>query len=586
MKIDPPRRREPAARTERRIGAGTLVGSIDSDGSHAWRGVPYAAPPVGRLRWRRPQPVSPWTGPRLAVAHGHPAPQFGGPILKLPTYRYGTIVGDEDCLTLNVFAPAWAPDAVPAGSERRPVMVWFPGGGNSIGSAATYDVARNLAREDDLVVVTVNHRLGILGWFRHPVLMAGRAVTEAEQSGNFGTLDQIAALEWVRDNIAAFGGDPGCVTVFGESAGAQNVLALLASPLAAGLFHRAIAQSPLAISHSADEAVDGGDPAFESERVGSREIVARLVRRHDGPARITATWLRSLSAADLLSVMNPGSGGYYGSPRPVRDGLVLPQAPFAEVFRTTKWNRVPVIIGTNRDEIRTFIADKPEYTRMVFGSVPMLIDRDAYAIESDVMSAAWRCMHLDAPVEAMVAGGHRDVWTYRFDWDEAPPLPYVRPDLMFGAAHGMEMPLVFRDRKGRLDLFKAGTPLNQAGRSRLSEAMAGAWTSFARDGRPTIPGVAWHPRGDGKGPDSLVFDTEADGGIRMAALRADIAGLKAFLQQTDRARSGRQRCQIYARTFLWSPILSGHGSPDEYADWCRRFGCSEPAEAFRPQREI
>ncbi len=586
MRLDLTRRREPAAQTERQTHAGPVIGSVERDGTHAWRGIPYAAPPIGRLRWRQPQPVSKWQVPRLAVAHGHPAPQFGGPMLGLPSHQHGSIVGDEDCLTLNVFAPAWEAGAVPNGRDRRPVMVWLHGGGNSIGTAGTYDVARTFAEQDDLVVVTVNHRLGVLGWFRHPVLMAGRATTEAEQSGNFGTLDQIAALEWIRDNISAFGGDPDCVTVFGESAGAQNVLVLLASPLAAGLFHRAIAQSPLAISHSADEAVDGGNLAFEGERVGSREVIARLTRRHDGPARMTATWLRSLSASDILSVMVPGSGGYYGSPRPIRDGIVLPTAPFPEVFASAHWNRVPLIIGTNRDEIRPFLADKPEYTQMMFGSMPILLDRDGYAIESDVMSAAWRCLHLEAPVEAMEASGHREVWTYRFDWDEAPPVPYVRPDLLFGAGHGMEIPLVFRDLQGKTDLFKAGTMLNLGSRTRLSRAMSAAWASFARDGKPSVPDVNWPARKPGSGPDSLVFDSEADGGIRMETLRRDLASLKAFLKETPLVRSGEQRCQIYARTFLWSPLLSGHGSTAEYADWSRQFNCSQPAQAFKPQREI
>lgn len=575
------------ALTERALPAGTVIGSIERDGTHGWRGLPYAAPPIGRLRWRAPQPLSRWQQPRLALSHGHRAPQYAGPLAGVPSHLHGQIIGDEDCLTLNVFAPGWAPHEVPVDGDRRPVMVWIHGGGNSIGTSVTYDVARSFAREDGLIVVTVNYRLGVFGWFRHPALVAARAATEADQSGNFGTMDLIAALHWIRVNIAAFGGDPGCVTIFGESAGAQNVLTLLASPLAAGLFHRAIAQSPLTHGYTPEQAVDGADPAFESERVGSREIAARLASRCGAPARVTATWLRSLATHDILSVFNPGSGGYYGSPRPIRDGHVLPSAPLADVFRSGEWNRVPVIIGTNRDEIRPFIADKPEYSRLMFGSLPMLIDRSVYALESDTMSAVWRSLHLDGPADAMLAGGHRDVWTYRFDWDEAPPVPYVRPDLLFGAGHGMEIPFVFRDMEGRTDLFKVSSLMNLASRRALSGTMASAWASFARKGRPTVPDTTWAARRrTTSSAESLVFDSSSDGGVRMETLRRDVGRVKAWLKTTDAIRRDELRCQIYARTFLWSPLLNGHGSEEEYAAWCDEFGCDKPAEAFQPEREI
>ncbi|HSW06048.1 carboxylesterase/lipase family protein [Aquabacterium sp.] len=587
--------------TRRRVAGGELIGSREADGTHAWRGMRYARPPIGALRWRAPQPVAAWDGVLQALEHGPMAPQYAGLLAPVPAKLYGRIVGDEDCLSLNVFAPAWAPAAVPTGGQRRPVMVWIHGGGNAVGTSASYDVARNYAAHDGMVVVTVNYRLGVLGWFSHPALHDADAATPEERSGNFGTLDLIAALCWVRDNIAAFGGDPGCMTIFGESAGGQNVLTLLASPLAAGLFHRAIAQSPVAETFSVDEATERNDAALESHRTSAREVVARLWAAagkardadaadqalHAMPATDLATWLRSLKPEELLSVFKPGSVGIYLCPRPVRDGVVLPRDPLCEVFRRGAWNRVPVILGSNRDEYRTFLADKPQHVRLLFGKLPLLRDRAEYITESGFYSQAWRSLHVEAPADAMLAGGHGDVWTYRFDWDETPAVPFVRPDILLGAAHGMEMAFAFRDTAGELDIFGVNTAFNRAGRRAVAQAMGDAWTSFARTGVPGLSGGAqWQRRTPGTAAETLLIDSPAGGGLRMAAVRRDIGSLKRSLRESPQVTSGESRCRIYARVFLWSPLFVGNGSEAEYDEWGREFRCTLPASAFRPLTEV
>lgn len=583
--------------TRRRLAGGELIGAREVDGTHAWRGIRYAQPPIGALRWRAPQPVSAWDGLLQALEHGPMAPQYAGLLAPVPAKLHGRILGDEDCLSLNVFTPAWRPDAVPIGSQRRPVMVWIHGGGNAVGTSASYDVVRNYAARDGMVVVTVNYRLGVLGWFSHPALHAA-AVTPEERSGNFGTLDLIAALRWVRDNIGAFGGDPGCVTIFGESAGGQNVLTLLASPLAAGLFHRAIAQSPMAETFSVAEATERNGSPLESRRTSSREVVARLWaaagRATDAdaagqalrtvPASELAQWLRSLAPEELLRVFKPGSVGIHLSPRPMRDGVVLPLEPLTEVFRRGTWNRVPVILGSNRDEYRTFLADKPEHVRMLFGKLPLLHDRAQYIAESGFYSQAWRTLHVEEPADAMLAGGHSDVWTYRFDWDEAPAVPFVRPDILLGAAHGMEMAFAFRDTVGDLDIFGVNTPFNRAGRLAMAQAMGDAWTSFARTGAPGD--APWRRRTLGGAPETLLIDSPAGGGLRMAAVRQDLASLKQALKRSGPAGSGTERCRIFARVFLWSPLFAGHGSEEEYAAWAHEFGCTQAASAFRPVTEV
>ncbi|MFG6441074.1 carboxylesterase/lipase family protein [Roseateles sp. LKC17W] len=576
--------RLPAPFSRRETPSGTVVGSREAAGTggdvHAWRGLRYAAPPLGPLRWRAPQPAPRWQGELQALTHGAIAPQFAGRIAALPASQHGQATGDEDCLWLNVFAPVDVDGPLP-------VMVWIHGGGNAVGTAATFDVARNLAAQDRVIVVTVNYRLGVLGWFAHPALQAGADLGDEDRSGNFALLDLIAALRWVQSHIGAFGGDPGCVTIFGESAGGQQVLMLLASPLAAGLFHRAIAQSPVCESFSHEEAICGLDSPLDSHRCGGEEVVRRLLANAALPAPPPdlAAWLRSLSPAQLLAAHVPGSEGIYLTPRPVRDGVVLPLAPLPELFSQGTWNRVPVLLGSNRDEFRTFLAGKPEHCRLIGGKIPVLKDRAAYRFESGMMSRGWRAHHVDRPADAMLQGGHADVWTYRFDWDEAPAIPFIRPDILLGAAHAMEQAFAFRDLAGEFDIFQVNTPFNRAGRRALCDAMGSAWTTFARHGRPEMAdGPAW-PARRLKGADSLVFDTPRDGGLRMAALRESLATLQAELEQPS-GQSPVQRLRCFARLFLWTPLLAGVVDAAAYERLRARLGRSEPAEAFRPVMEI
>ena len=202
------------------------MGHSNPYGAHAFVGIPYAQPPAGSLRWRGPRAVPPWTEPLEALDFGASCVQFASPMGGDLSAEPGTLVGSEDCLFLNVYAPR-KENAEAALAAARPVMFWIHGGGNTIGTSSFYDGGR-LAADEDVVVVSVNYRLGPFGWFRHPAIAAD--VSPAEQSGNFALLDLIAALEWVRENISHFGGDPGNITIFGESAGGHNVLMLMTSP--------------------------------------------------------------------------------------------------------------------------------------------------------------------------------------------------------------------------------------------------------------------------------------------------------------------------------------------------------------------
>ena len=282
---EPPRPVKPEPSSLRKVGAAELTGIEGRYGDHAWLGVRFARAPVGSLRFRAPQPVAP-EGKREAMAFGAPCPQIGHPF-GVATAPRGEPVGEEDCLFLNVYAPKMKPEQ--AASSKLPVMVWFHGGGNVVGHASGYD-GGHLAQRERLVVVTANYRLGPFGWFRHAAL--GEGASPEDASGNYGTLDQIAALRWVQQHIGSFGGDPGNVTIFGESAGARDVIALTVAPPARGLFHRAIAQSGNVRVQSSEKAeafaAAGGHPNSSSE------IIARLLLR-EGKAKDAA------GAAALLS---------------------------------------------------------------------------------------------------------------------------------------------------------------------------------------------------------------------------------------------------------------------------------------------
>jgi len=451
---------------------------------------------------------------REALAFGSPCPQFASRFAGVAGPE-GSVQGSEDCLYLNVYAPR-AASADAAATARHPVMLWIHGGGNVVGHAGVYD-GGNLAATHDVVVVTTNYRLGPFGWFRHAALRDEQTTPE-EASGNFGTLDLIRALTWVRDNIAAFGGDPGNVTIFGESAGGRNVLSLLVAPPAAGLFHRAIVQSGRATLGDPSAAESTTDDAFRGP--GSGAIVQRiLINRHEarGPDE-AVTRLRAMKQSEIAGRLRWTSAGdllgLYAArpdvamiavPQLFADGRVLPADSVLDRLRSGRWNRVPVLIGTNRDEQKLFLFTKDEWIRRSFWVIPKARDPEGYDLHADYLSRLWKAMGADEPVAAIRAGGHADVWLYRFDWDEEPTVFGAELSHLLGAAHGFEIPFVF----GHWDLGREANRMftsdNAPGRAALASAMMSAWSSFAATGVPDD----WE-----RAPTLTVLDTPLGGGIR------------------------------------------------------------------------
>jgi len=553
---------EPDPTSARRPPAGPVVGVTGVYGSHVWRGLPYAAPPVGQRRWRAPAPLEPWTQPRAALRPGSPCAQTASPFAGVVDREPGTFAGSEDCLTLDVYAPRMAPDALPGPDARLPVMVWIHGGGNVVGHAGFYD-GGNLAQQRDVVVVMIQYRLGPLGFFRHAALR-GATDDPAEASGNFALLDQIRALEWVRENIAAFGGDPGNVTIFGESAGARDVLALLLSPRAEGLFHRALAQSG-AVRHTPPhegEALRDAEPP--GHRNSSGEILLRhLVRSgdaaHRAEARRTLAAMEPERVAALLRALPPealialyeteDTEGLADVPQVFADGHVLPDAlPLERFARPDGWNRVPVLLGTNRDEDKIFLFASPERVRRVLWILPRLRNPARYHARAEVAAAAWKVTGADAPAAAMVRGGWKDVFVYRWDWDEEPTLLGADLSRMIGAAHAFEIPFVF----GHWDLGPQAevvwTEENLPGRRELSAAMMSWWSEFARRGDPGRGGdgalPAWTRFGSDdpeRGP-MMVLDTSAGGGPRLLPESVDPEAVMALFDANAEALGPEGRC--------------------------------------------
>jgi para-nitrobenzyl esterase len=420
-----------------RIDAGPLIGTAN-DQVVVFKGIPYAAPPVGDLRWRPPIAPKPWTEALQALDYGFSCPQEGPIRFVAPSSRAAST--REDCLTLNVWAPAKAAGA--------PVLVWIHGGGNTEGTASQQFYDGSAFARDGVVVVSMNYRLGLLGFFAHPVLGAGPA--------NFGLMDQIAALQWVKRNARAFGGDPDQVTVMGESAGGQDILALMASPTARGLFVRAIVESP-----------GGGWDRYptlaEAQANGARLKAA------------TGAELRAMTPDALLKAVDEDAIG------PILDGVVLKEGPI-QALAAGHMPALPLLIGTNSDEGSLLWPqatltglDKRITPEKAAGLARLYGETDSHALAKLV----FRDGYFASPVRWIAGRWPAPAYVYRFDY-VAETLRARRP----GASHGSEVPFVF----ATADFAHAPDDL------KVAALMHDCWTAFAKGGAPSCaqaPG--WAP---------------------------------------------------------------------------------------------
>jgi para-nitrobenzyl esterase len=470
-------------------------------------------------------------------------------------------------------------------------MVWIHGGGNTLGFADSTH-GHHLAGSQQVIVVTLQYRLGVFGWFSHPALR-NTAATAADASSNFGLLDQIAGLQWVHDNIAAFGGDPGNVTIFGESAGGHDVFALLTAPPAKGLFHRAIAQSGVVNSLPQSAAENYSDDTEAGLPYSAREFINGLLladgsasdraaaknRQQQMSDADVASYLRGKSAEQLLAGVTRRSLGMYLAPTVIRDGYVVPTQPLTEILADpARYNSVPLITGSNRDEYKLFLSSNPELTEKKLGVVPTIRDLPTYNRITGYFSDAWKAQAVDETAAVLQRSQGDTVFTYRLDWDEEPDYGIVDLHDLLGAAHSVDLNFVFGDDATQ------GLPLrssaNAAGRETLSAAMMAYWAHFAKYGIPGNGGHADLPvwrAWSASEPSLMVFDTAQDGGVRISSDRLTIASIKQRLQTDPAIVKPVERCQLYVQLF-YAGLTNTYWDESEYDNW----GCGVyPYQEFK-----
>ncbi|MCG8316157.1 MAG: carboxylesterase family protein [Pseudomonadales bacterium] len=550
-----------ATPTVRETTKGTVLGSIDSNGTYVWKGIPFATAPLGDLRWRHALPGSRWEGEFLALSHSSSCTQLGHLQLDIPITEIGKVVGSEDCLYLNVWSPAF--ESLPA--EPRPVMFWIHGGGNTAGESAIFD-GKVLADKYGVIVITVNYRLGVFGWFSHPALQGGDSVLAG--SPNFATTDLILALQWVQDNIEQFGGDKNRVMIFGESSGAVNVASLLVSPLASGLFQRAAMQSggfPYQTKTESENYFESGGGEHSSAELINRLLIADGLAENREAAILTQdrmtlteleTYLRSKTASDLLVHFDGSNFGMYGWQDFIGDGVVIPEVDPYLLFETGQYNQVPIIAGTNRDEIKLFMAFDPAFT---VAGLPFIIkDKNYYELAARYRSDFWKAGAVDEFAYRATVNQPGEIFTYRFDWDEEPKILWNELSEMIGASHFFEVPFVF----GTPNKFPVSlaspllfTKSSAAGRQQLGNSVSSYWAAFAYTGDPGFgygqsEDQQWRPWVNGHSSEkTLILDTPADAGIRMAVESLFLDDLQLQLQAEEGFGNQAQKCSTYLSTY-------------------------------------
>ncbi|MCP4603046.1 MAG: carboxylesterase family protein [Proteobacteria bacterium] len=487
---------------------GTVMGHEEEADTCAWFGVPYGKPPVGDLRWKAPRDVEAW-GDVLAADEFEPAcTQYGGMMAYMDPEVIKTLKGREDCLYLNI----WRPNTE---EKNLDVFFWIHGGANEVGrSGWIFYSGANLANQSNMVFVSLNYRLGPFGRFTHPALRTNDDTKD--DSGNYGTLDIIKALEWVRDNIEAFGGNPDNVMIAGESAGGINVFSMLTSPLAKGLFHKAATQSggPLSVP------VNQGDIATED--VLTKLLVADEIisTPEEGPEHIEtmtndeiAEYLRGKSAEEFFAIFTPGNWGTIGYGGDVyTDGHVIPKNMLS-MLADGNYNKVPAIVGCNQEEIKLFLPlmvgemNEKEFAGMIRDYDVGRMDEPkpqvklsevlsppvqaTYQGMADVGNAVWEETSVLQPARA-IANHQDDIYSFEFQWKDE---PYWEP-LVLGASHAMEISFMLGNFYSDEDfpMRICWNEANRQGREELSHNMMSFWANLARNGDPNGPSLPkWEP---------------------------------------------------------------------------------------------
>lgn len=521
----------------------------------AWYDIPYAQPPVGELRWKAPRSL---LSPDQVITDK----QFNACVQKASRYAGAEgegIVGTEDCLYLDIKAPSDFAD------KQYPVMFWIHGGANTTGLKDYYDFSA-LVESQNVIVVTINYRLGALGWFTHPAIQGSQ--TGLDKTSNFGLLDIIQALKWVNQNIAKFGGNPDNITVFGESAGGHNVLALLASPLSEGLFHRAISQSGYTTSVNPTEALNqyDADPLIKR---GAWQITNLVLDQPQEqlPLSSVRQRLMEIDAREFIGLYyrDQERPAFDKIPLTTNDGIVIPKKGLLESLADPDIaKQVPVIAGATKDEIslwlalhRYFVESHYPLTKL-FPPTYNLRNPQLYDFWVRIRSHAWKFKGVDSVLSALHNAGYSDLYAYRFDWDHQKSSLFIDFPAFFGAAHGTDIAFV----TGNFTYGPITSYIYPEGseREQMKRTFMGAWSSFAESGNPSYKqNFDWQPYL----PENPVYmHLDIDTNLRQSLEKASIYTLLDEVAKSP-IPSELERCHI-----VWEIHTNvGINDVQGYRDW-------------------
>ena len=528
-------------------------------GVYIWEDIPYALPPVGELRWKAPRKIefsSELILPKTKNFCIQRTSNFGGSAEYAD--EDNLLSGSEDCLYLDVFAP------LNKSKKLLPVMFWIHGGGNTSGLKDLYDF-RKLVKKHDVIVVRINYRLGPFGWFTHPAIQGFQ--NDVDKTSNFGTLDIISALEWVNKNITLFGGDSNNITIFGESAGGHNVLSLLVSKRAKGLFHKAISMSGYTTSFSTENAYRQDIQSFSSDHT-SWKIVNKIIndvsqekKQSEYENKEIRKILLSMSGKEFYKYYSDRKS-YEEIPLLTNDGVVIPKVGLRNALSKTEYvNNVPTMIGSNRDEVKFWLAFSEYFVELDYsigGSIlglPKIIlkDEGAYEAFNYYRSTAWKIRGVDEPLNSLAMTGNKNLYSYRFDWDDQRRFVIANFKQLFGATHALEVPLLAGDNS-----LVGGRPVSNfiypkgVSNFYMSKNMMKFWTNFAKTGEPGLSSnnVMWGPYTANKldVKSFMVLDNKKN--LRMSSEMSSLENLTKELFYDERLNE-LEKCVVLYQMFTF-----------------------------------
>ena len=541
--------------------SGISIGYKSNNVMH-WDDIPYAKPPIGELRWKAPRKINNLS--QIII------PKENNFCVQRPSGMGGSegdgfFSGSEDCLYLDVKTPT---DKL---NKKLPVMFWIHGGGNTSGLKDLYDFSTMVNRHN-VVVVSINYRLGPFGWFTHPAIQGLQ--TGIDKSSNFGTLDIIEALKWVQSNISLFGGDPDSVTIFGESAGGHNVLSLLASQQAKGLFHKAISQSGYTTSIDVNAAYKQDKDTPTSNHT-TFNIVNRILKQksiNNDQETIDKSELRGM----LLDLKSEEFFSYYADrpsyeeiPLLTADGVVVPLIGLSNALSSKDHlNVVPTIAGSNRDEVKLWLGSAEYFVDLKFSPIGKLLgipkvslkDEEAFEIFNHYRSSAWKLRGVDGPLRSMKEAGNKNLYAYRYDWDDHRRFIVGDFRKLIGAAHATEIPLLTGNNKLVGDYGFLIYPRGPSKRF-TSKNMMKFWANFAKEGAPgkSTNSIKWDAYDDADRSNFMILDRRSN--LKMSSDTISFESLVADLYKETKV-TDLEKCVV----LLQMLTFVGNDLYDDYAN--------------------